>query len=88
VASRGLVFDSQFESGNLSHVARTSDFEYELLLEPDTNTAHKTQWFFFSVSNTAPVPSIRFNILNFEKDESLFAKRMRVLTFSRRTGVW
>jgi hypothetical protein len=63
-------------------VTKNDDLEYELLASPDTNNSGKTQWFFFSVSNTTNRMTVRFNILNFEKDDSLYNKRMRVLIFS------
>lgn len=44
-----LEFESRFECGNLCSAVRVGPFEYELTLDPDTNTAGHTQWFFFRV---------------------------------------
>lgn len=32
-----LIFDSDFDSGNLSTAIRVSEYEYELHIRPDTN---------------------------------------------------
>lgn len=36
-------------TGNLRAAARVSAAEYELVIEPDTNTTGHTQWFYFRV---------------------------------------
>jgi len=36
--SKELVFDSNFESGNLDMVIKKKDFEYDLYMRVDTNT--------------------------------------------------
>lgn len=33
-----LIFDSNFESGNLDMVLKTGPFEYDLMMRVDTNT--------------------------------------------------
>ena len=47
-----LQFDSNFECGNLGKVIAVSEEEYDLYLNPDTNTKDRCQWFYFSVTNT------------------------------------
>ena len=79
---RTLVFDSRFESGNLAIALKVSDTEYNLLLQNDINTQGHTQWFFFRVENTFKGDSIRFNILNLCKSDSLYNHGMKVLVFS------
>jgi hypothetical protein len=44
-----LAFESRFECGNLCAASRVGPLEYELSVDPDTNTAGHTQWFFFRV---------------------------------------
>jgi len=44
-----LIFDSNFESGNLDMVIKVKDYEYDLYMRVDTNTRGHHQWFFFSV---------------------------------------
>ena len=39
-----LRFDSRFECGNLGRAIQTAQREYDLLLTPDTNATHHTQW--------------------------------------------
>lgn len=77
-----LMFESRFESGNLSMAAKLSDREYNLLLQNDINTTGYTQWFFFRVGNTSKDLEVRFNILNLYKSNSLFGSGMRVVVYS------
>lgn len=81
-SDRTLVFESRFESGNLSMAAKVSDCEYNLLLQNDINTTGYTQWFFFRVGNTTKDRTVKFNILNLYKSNSLFGSGMRVIVYS------
>jgi hypothetical protein len=81
---RTLVFESRFESGNLSLVSKVSDGEYNLLLQNDINTNGYSQWFFFKVSNTREGERVRFNILNQYKMNNLYRMGMRVIVYSKR----
>jgi hypothetical protein len=44
-----IVFDSNFESGNLDSAYLHSYNHYCLLLKVDTNTKGQTHWFYFKV---------------------------------------
>eukprot|EP00826_Nyctotherus_ovalis_P008165 TRINITY_DN12104_c0_g3_i6.p1 TRINITY_DN12104_c0_g3~~TRINITY_DN12104_c0_g3_i6.p1 ORF type:complete len:254 (+),score=54.23 TRINITY_DN12104_c0_g3_i6:213-974(+) len=79
-----LVFDSNFESGNLDRVSISSVNEYNLFLNPDTNTRGHCQWFYFAVTNTREGERVTFNILNCTKPIELFKKGMSPLVFSER----
>lgn len=46
-----LLFDSNFESGNLDAAIKVDDFEYDLFMRVDTNTKGHTNWYYFSVKN-------------------------------------
>ena len=47
-----LVFDSRFESGNLSLASYLKEIDtYFLLLHNDVNTSGYTSWFYFKVCN-------------------------------------
>lgn len=48
------------------------EFEYDLILNPDVNTNHHHQWFYFEVSNMVADVPYRFNIVNCEKLNSQF----------------
>lgn len=48
----GLMFESRFESGNLSKAVRITPTYYELYLRPDLYTNRSKQWFYFRVSGT------------------------------------
>jgi cytosolic carboxypeptidase protein 2/3 len=91
-----LTFDSEFESGNLQYAVQRGDAEYDLFLRSDLHTAGHTQWFYFAVSNTHPMPlvrlaeqgvqvpavRVRFNIVNLTKPDSLFNMGMRPVLYS------
>jgi len=80
--SKILVFDSNFESGNLDRVSIISLSEYNLFLNPDTNTKGHSQWFYFAVTNTYKDKTVIFNILNCTKPVGLFKAGMRPMVFS------
>ena len=77
-----LIFESRFESGNLSLASKVSPNEYNLLLQTDINSKGHTQWFYFRVSRTS-IGTVRFNILNFVKNSSLYSQGMKILYFSQ-----
>lgn len=79
---RILVFDSNFESGNLDRVSIVSLNEYNLFLSPDTNTKGHSQWFYFAVTNTLKGRTVTFNVLNCAKPSKLFRTGMTPLVFS------
>jgi len=66
-----IIFDSQFESGNLDLVLKVSESEYNLFLRPDTNTCGHMQWFYFTVKNKQKA-KFRFNICNNKKVKTLY----------------
>lgn len=78
------MFESRFESGNLAAAMKVSDNEYHMMLQNDVNTHGHTQWFFFRVQNTKKHLSVRFNMLNLCKPDSLFNEGMRVLVYSEK----
>ncbi|XP_076444257.1 cytosolic carboxypeptidase 1-like [Babylonia areolata] len=77
-----LRFNAQFECGNLRKVIQVREFEYDLILNPDINTNHHHQWFYFEVSNMAANMNYRFNIVNCEKLNSQFNFGMQPLMLS------
>ncbi|XP_070210608.1 cytosolic carboxypeptidase 1-like isoform X2 [Littorina saxatilis] len=77
-----LRFNAQFECGNLRKVIQVREFEYDLILNPDINTNHHHQWFYFEVSNMAAGINYRFNIVNCEKLNSQFNFGMQPVMFS------
>jgi hypothetical protein len=77
-----LVFDSNFECGNLDRVSVVSLEEYNLFLNVDTNTKGHSQWFYFAVTNTHKGHRAVFNILNCTKPVPLFKSGMKPIAFS------
>ncbi|XP_033749645.1 LOW QUALITY PROTEIN: cytosolic carboxypeptidase 1-like [Pecten maximus] len=80
--ANSLRFNSQFESGNLRKAIWVRDCEYDLILNPDVNTNHHHQWFYFEVSNMVADIPYRFNIINCEKLNSQFNFGMKPVMFS------
>lgn len=68
-----LIFDSNFESGNLDTVVKVAENEYDLYLRIDTNTRGHLQWFNFTVKNCGK-SKVRFNIVNFKKAKTLYQR--------------
>jgi hypothetical protein len=79
-----LLFESRFESGNLYLATKVSEQEYDLLMQNDTNTVGHTQWFYFKVQNTRAGFPVKFNILNYNKPDSMFNYGMKVSVYSER----
>ena len=74
-----VLFEATFESGNLDQVYKVSDTEFDLYMRADSNTLGHHQWYYFTAS--APNGSIRFNILNFTKRDSLYEQGMLPLVY-------
>lgn len=80
-----LVFDANFESGNLDMVIKVRELEYDLYMRVDTNTRGHHQWFFFSVEHKEEFwnKTVTFRIVNFTKSHSLYTQGMRVCVASK-----
>ncbi|XP_004693028.2 PREDICTED: cytosolic carboxypeptidase 4 [Condylura cristata] len=80
--SDGLRFFSGFESGNLRKAIRVREFEYDLLVNADVNSAHHQQWFYFQVSGMRAAVPYRLNVINCEKPNSQFNYGMQPTLYS------
>ena len=76
-----VIFDSNFESGNLDAAIKVNENEYDLFMRVDTNTRGHIQWFNFSVKNNG-VKKIKLNIVNFRKFKTLYNRGMKPFVFS------
>uniref|UniRef100_H0UWK9 tubulin-glutamate carboxypeptidase n=1 Tax=Cavia porcellus TaxID=10141 RepID=H0UWK9_CAVPO len=81
-ASNCLRFFSKFESGNLRKAIQVREFEYDLLINADVNSAQHQQWFYFKVSGMRAAIPYRFNIINCEKPNSQFNYGMQLTLYS------
>ena len=83
-----LVFDSNFESGNLDMVIKKKDLEYDIYMRVDTNIKGHHQWFYFSVTSNSSFlgKKVKFNIVNFTKGSSLYTQGMRICVSKRSTN--
>ena len=57
------------------------------MMNPDTETETSTQWYYFSVQNKNR-GDVRFNILNFIKNDSLYNEGMQPLVWSDQAKLW
>jgi cytosolic carboxypeptidase protein 2/3 len=55
-----------------------------LLMQNDINTYGYTQWFYFRVMNTTAGQTVKFNILNYTKPDSMFNYGMKVSVHSEK----
>lgn len=78
------MFESKFECGNLYLVQKVKDTEYNTLMQNDINSNGYTQWFYFRVTNTTQGNTVKFNILNFTKTDSIFNYGMKVAVYSEK----
>ena len=53
-------------------------------MQNDINSKGHTQWFFFRVQNTKAGSTVRFNISNYYKADSMFNYGMKVTVYSER----
>lgn len=79
-----LEFESKFESGNLDMAIQIRDMEYDIYMRVDSNTRGHHQWFNFIVSNHQVKGRVKFNIVNFTKNASLYHQGMRISIFSQK----
>lgn len=74
-----LVFNCDFECGNLESAVFLSESVYELRIRPDTNNSKYRVWFYFEVSNYHRGQRVCFNVTNFSKTRSLYRNGMTPL---------
>jgi len=91
-----LVFDSHFESGNLGTAKRVHanaaaalvpnayQQEYDLRLNNDVHTNGHVQWYYFSVSNITEGMTVKMNLVNMGKPDSMYNYGMQPLVYSTR----
>jgi hypothetical protein len=75
-----LIFDQNFECGNLDSAYLQTVNEYNLLMKVDTNTRGNTFWFMFKVSGFRTGHNYKFNILNFSRKlDKFYGKGMNIV---------
>ena len=77
-----LVFDSNFDSGNLQRACVASINQYNLFLNVDTNTRNQAQWFYYSATNIYQNIEVVFNIVNITKPPGTLKNLISPFTFS------
>eukprot|EP01083_Nonionella_stella_P002743 7888_1 len=67
-----LMFDCDFESGNLGEATQIDKFEWELKIRGDTENSRYKVWFYFRVRNSKRNQRVVFHICNYSKTKTLF----------------
>jgi hypothetical protein len=81
-----LVFDQNFECGNLDSAYIHNCEEYNLLMKVDTNTKGNTSWFYFQVQNFRVGVKYTFSIYNFTRSiEKFYKEGMNIVTQAVKT---
>ncbi|OAF72086.1 Cytosolic carboxypeptidase 6 [Intoshia linei] len=83
-----LIFDANFESGNLGKVVYISDFEYDIFIRPDSCNNKYRVWFNFIVKNVCRDQRAIFNIVNCSKTKSLYRDGMSPVVKSTSRNQW
>jgi hypothetical protein len=72
------------------NIQTNATIEYDIYMRCDTNTRGHHQWFYFSAEYPKDSPfsgkTIRFNVVNFTKKQSLYCYGMRIAMSKRSTG--
>ena len=86
-----LEFESRFESGNLHRAIQVGPTEYDLLVSSDYNSQRHRQWFYFRVKNMQQNTPYRFNIVNYDKPDSVYNRGCKPCIYSekrfKQTGI-
>ena len=90
-----VIFDSDFEEGNLRMAIEISkNKEYDLIMRPETNAKKLYTFFFFSVliksyeNNNENNNTIKLNIINKPKDKNFYNGQSPVLMFDTSINKW
>lgn len=90
-----VIFDSDFEEGNLRMAVEISkNKEYDLIMRPETNAKKLYTFFFFSVliksyeNNNEKNNMIKLNIINKPKDKNFYNGQCPVLMFDTSINKW
>lgn len=88
VQSGDLIFDAQFECGNLGKIEKKTEFEYELQIRADSGNAKQRIWFHFKVWNSSKNQHVIFNIVNYCKCKATFRDGLAPVVRSSSRPQW
>jgi len=82
-----VTFDGDFESANVDQVRQKNLTTYDVWMRNDSNGVGNLQWFYFRMKNTSDfLETIRINIVNFTKGNSLFHSGMKPSVWSTKSN--
>lgn len=83
-----LVFDANFETGNLGLVEQIDQYDYDLMVRPDVANPRARLWFNFIVSNQLPNQCVIFTFVNFSESVPLFHEGFTPVVRSKSNPNW
>lgn len=83
-----LIFNANFEGGNLGFVEQIDQFDYDLMVRPDVANPRFRLWFNFTVSNQRPNQCVVFTFVNLSETLILFDEGLTPVVRSREQPNW
>lgn len=83
-----LIFDANFEGGNLGFVERIDSYTYDLMVRPDVTNPNIRLWFNFKISNQRPGQCVLLTIVNISDNLGLFNIGLTPVVRSRMYPTW
>jgi len=67
-----LIFDCDFESGNIGDIEQVDEFEFDVKIRCDSNSPKHRVWYFFRVRNMRENQKLVIHVSNYSKSKALF----------------
>ena len=82
-----MSFDGDFESANVDQVRQRNNTTFDVWMRNDSNGVGSLQWFYFRMKNTSEfIETVRINVVNFTKGNSLFHSGMKPSVWSTKSN--